>query len=380
MGIRRIIALFLSIVVLCTMLVLNASAEPWRPYDPADFRLWQSEFDGMRFDASIDDLSIIHAIDLTGRIKDISTCTKAPVSVYRIAYDGELALCTSMLFSLYESGVLIPLEREDIPENESGIHLLEGEVFILRSNSGILFDDVEEITFTVRNYFHGLKELYYEPSPSVPLLREPLIEFPLPETENIDDLSVCFGYLTSPAYPELFETFDGSKTITIDVCLGDEIIKSVTAVPTAFYPESADLTVRLQGEGGVNLHDLVCYEKKGDADATASHDLYSYRLHVPEGLLLCGTVKNEASIIDSVCCVSIAKRDISIDLPGWFSAMRRIAQNTRFSFLRNALEKVSSYVLAIVRPDEAKDLMQSYKDIGGTQNHSAAEIMRTLLF
>lgn len=378
MGMRRIIALFLSIVVLCTMLVSNATAEPWRPYDPADYRLWQSEFDGMRFDASIDDLSIIHAIDLTGRIKDISTCTKAPVSVYRIAYDGELALCTRMLFSLYEPGVLIPLERDDTPEDESGIYLLDAEEFILRSDSGMLFDDVDEISFTLRDYFHGLKELYYEPT--IPLLRDPLLDFTLSNDENIEELSVCFGYLTSPAYPELFETFDKSKTLTIDVCLGDEVIKSVTAVPTAFYPESADLTVRLQGEGGVNLHDLVCYEKKGDADATASHYLYSYRLHVPEGLLLCGTVKNEASTIDDVCCVSIANREMSIDLPGWFSAMRRIAQNTRFSFLRNALEKVSSYVLAIVRPDEAKDLMQSYKDIGGTQNHSAAEIMRTLLF
>lgn len=376
----RITALFLSIIVLCTMLVSNAAAEPWRPENPADYRIWQSEVDGMCFDASIDNLSIVHAIDLTGRIEDISTCTKAPVSVYRIAYDGELALCTSMLFSRYEPGVLIPLERDDTPEDESGIHLLDAEEFILRSNSGILFDDVEEITFTVRNYFHGLKELYYEPSPSVPLLREPLIEFPLPETENIDDLSVCFGYLTSPAYPELFETFDNSKTLTIDICLGDELVKSVTAVPTAFYPQSADLTVRLQGEDSVNLHNLVCYETFNGSDAKAAHNLYSYRLHVPEGLLLCGTVKNEASTIDDVCCVSIANREMSIDLPGWFSAARRIAQTTHVSILRNAIEKVSSFALSIARPNEASAILQSYKDIGGKEIHTATELIRTLLF
>lgn len=334
----------------------------------------------MRFDASIDDLSIIHAIDLTGRIKDISTCTKAPVSVYRIAYDGELALCTRMLFSLYEPGVLIPLERDDTPEDESGIYLLDAEEFILRSDSGMLFDDVDEISFTLRDYFHGLKELYYESSPSIPLLREPMLDFSPSESESIDELYIDFCYLYGPAFPALFDDFDKTKTVTIDVCLGDEVVRSLTVVPTAFDSDGAYMTVRLQGEGSVNLHNLECYEKKGDADATASHYLYSYRLHVPEGLLLCGTVKNEASIIDNVCCVSIAKRDISIDLPGWFSAMRRIAQNTRFSFLRNALEKVSSFLLAIVRPDEAKTLMQSYKDIGGTQNHSAAEIMRTLLF
>lgn len=375
---KRILACLLSVALLCFIFILPVTAEPWRPENPADYRLWQSEFDGMRFDASIDDLSIIHAIDLTGRIKDISTCTKAPVSVYRIAYDGELALCTRMLFSLYESGVLIPLEREDIPENESGIHLLEGEEFILRSDFGILFDDVEEITFTVRDYFHGMKELYYEPT--IPLLRDPLLDFPLSDDENIEELSVCFGYLTSPAYPELFETFDKSKTLTIDVCLGDEVIKSVTAVPTAFYPQSADMTVHLQGDGGVNLHDLVCYEQKGDTDAAATHNLYSYRLHVPEGLLLCGPVKNEASIVDDVCCVSIAKRELSIDLPGWFSFVRRIAQSTHIPFLRNALEKVSSFFLALVRPNEANALMQSYKDIGGKEPHTTADLIRVLLF
>ena len=97
---KKAIAFLLCFTVLYSVFVLHGAAKPWRPYDPADFRIWQSEFDGMRFDASIDDLSIIHAIDLTGRIKDVSTCTKAPVSVYRIAYDGELALCTSMMFSL----------------------------------------------------------------------------------------------------------------------------------------------------------------------------------------------------------------------------------------------------------------------------------------
>ena len=140
------------------------------------------------------------------------------------------------------------------------------------------------------------------------------------------------------------------------------------------------MTVHLQGDGGVNLHDLVCYEQKGDTDAAAAHNLYSYRLHVPEGLLLCGPVKNEASIVDDVCCVSIAKRELSIDLPGWFSFVRRIAQNTRIPALRNALEKVSSFFLALVRPNEANALMQSYKDIGGTEIHTATELIRTLLF
>ena len=377
---KRILACLLSVALLCFIFILPVTAEPWRPENPADYRLWQSEFDGMRFDASIDDLSIIHAIDLTGRIKDISTCTKAPVSVYRIAYDGELVLCTRMLFSLYESGVLIPLEREDIPENESGIYLLDAEEFILRSDSGMLFDDVDEISFTLRDYFHGLKELYYDPSPSIPLLREPMLEFPLSESENIDELYIDFCYLYGPAFPALFDDFDKTKTVTIDVCLGDEVVRSLTVVPTAFDSDGAYMTVRLQGEGSVNLHNLECYEKKGDADATASHYLYSYRLHVPEGLLLCGAVKNDASVVNDVCCVSISTREMLIDLPGWFSFARKIAQSTHIPFLRNALEKAASFALMLARPSEANDLMQSYKDIGGTQNNSAAEIMRTLLF
>ena len=379
---KKVFSYLMSIALVCTAFIMPAAAETWRPENPADFRMWQSEIDGMRFDSDPGDLTV-YAIDLNGRIKDVSSCTKAPVSVYRVAYDGELVLCTTMLFSAYEPGVLIPRERETVfdpieEEQAKGISLLDAEEFILRSDSGTIFDDVDEISFTVRDYFHNLKDLYYELS--IPLLREPLLDFPLSNNENIDDLSVCFGYLTSPAFPELFDSFDKTKTLTIDVCLGDEVIKSVTAVPTAFYPQSADLIVRLQDEGGVNLHNLVCYETAGGGDATATHSLYSYRLHVPEGLLLCGTVKNKASTIDNVCCVSIARREMSIDLPAWFSFARRIAQTTHVSILRNAIEKVSSFALSIARLNEASAILQSYKDIGGKETHTTAELIRTLLF
>ena len=364
---KKGIAFFLSIVLLCTSF-LTAAAETWRPYDPADMRDWQSQVDGIRFDGYPE----IGAIDLNGRISDLSTCTKSPVSVYCVGIDGELYLCTTMLFSIYEPGVLIPRESYS-----DGLNILDAEEFILRSDSGVLFDDVEEISFTARSYFYGVRELNYELY--IPLNREPMLVCPMSDSETVQEMWVRFSNLYGPAYPALFDTFDPSKTLIIDVCRGDEIIKSVTVVPTAFDPRTAEMTVRLQDGNGVNFHDLICYEQHGDNDATASHWMYSYRLHVPEGLLLCGTVKNEETIVDDCSFVGLNDRVMSIDLPAWFFIVRRITKILPIGFVRNALEAAASYVISVTMTKEADFLMQSYHDIGGTQS-SAFAVFRTLLF